>query len=203
MRIMRTTRRQILATYSVLLSILTGTQSYASSAADVHGAQKIDGHLNQTEWKNDIQELRRMNLLVPIEHFNVEQVKGSYYQARGGQMHEASDFLAPRFTAVHAVSDGRIEKLFLSRFGGTTVYESEPSDRYIFYYAHLQSYAPGLKDGDKVRRGQIIGFVGTSGNAPPNTPHLHFSIGRMGPEKRWWKTAPLDPYEVFTKQSKI
>ena len=115
--------KRIIITYILLLSIL---ESHASSATDLEALQKDSGHLNQSEWRDDIQELRRMNLLVPIEHFDVEQIKGSYYQERGGQMHEASDFSAPRFTPVHAVSDGRIEKLFLSRFGGTTIYESDP-----------------------------------------------------------------------------
>ncbi len=195
--------KQTIFTHILLLLVLNITESQASSATDLNASHKDAGHLNQRDRRDDIKEIRRMNLLVPIEHFDVEQIKGSYYQERGGQRHEASDFIAPRFTPIHAVSDGRIEKLFLSRLGGKTIYESDSSDGYIFYYAHLQSYAPGLKDGDQVKRGQVIGFVGTSGNAPPNSPHLHFSIGRRGPEKRWWETVPLDPYEVFSKQTKI
>lgn len=146
-----------------------------------------------------IAALRSMNLQIPIDGFNPEKIKGSFYEMRGGQMHKASDFLSPRFTPIHAVSDGQIAKLFLSKAGGNTIYEFDPSKRFDFYYAHLQSYAPGLKDGAKVKKGQVIGFVGTSGNAPPGTPHLHFSIEVLGPDKRWWQGTPVDPYEVFRR----
>ncbi len=112
-------------------------------------------------------------------------------------MHEAVDMLAPRNTPIHAVSDGTIAKLFHSRFGGTTVYQFDPQQRYVFYYAHLEKYADGLTEKQSVHKGDVIGFVGTSGNAPPNTPHLHLSISVTGKEKRWWVAAPVDPYEVF------
>ncbi|HEY9772447.1 MAG TPA: M23 family metallopeptidase [Planktothrix sp.] len=130
-------------------------------------------------------------------------MKGSFYEMRGTGRHEATDMLAPRNTPIHAVCDGRIAKLFLSRFGGTTIYQFDPQERFVFYYAHLQSYAPGLKDGQLVHKGDVIAFVGTSGNAPPNTPHLHLSISVLGKEKQWWKAAPLDPYEVFAHRPMV
>jgi murein DD-endopeptidase MepM/ murein hydrolase activator NlpD len=95
------------------------------------------------------------------------------------------------------VADGRIVKLFESVPGGHTIYQFDPTERYCYYYAHLERRAAGLKEGDRVRRGDVIGFVGTSGNAPPDTPHLHFAIYRLGPERRWWQGVPLDPYPLL------
>ena len=103
------------------------------------------------------------------------------------------DILAPRGTPVVASVSGRIAKLFTSAAGGLTVYQFDPEERHCYYYAHLDSYAPDLTEGQVVERGQIIGFVGTTGNAPPDTPHLHFAIFRLGPDKRWWEGEPLDP----------
>ncbi|MBS1953165.1 MAG: M23 family metallopeptidase [Cyanobacteria bacterium SZAS-4] len=112
-------------------------------------------------------------------------------------MHGAADMLAPRNTPVHAVENGRISKLFNSKRGGLTVYEADPSGRFVYYYAHLEKYADNIHDGDAVKKGEVIGYVGTSGNAPPNTPHLHFSIGLGDATKKWWVTSSVDPYEVF------
>jgi murein DD-endopeptidase MepM/ murein hydrolase activator NlpD len=153
--------------------------------------------LTPDQWHRYVQELRGMHLQVPLDGFDPQRMKGSFYESRGGQMHEAVDMLAPRYTLIHAVCDGRIAKLFHSRLGGTTIYQFDEHERFVFYYAHLQDYAKGLTEGETVKKGDIIGFVGTSGNAPPNTPHLHFSISVLGPTKQWWKAMPLDPYEVF------
>jgi peptidoglycan LD-endopeptidase LytH len=159
--------------------------------------------LSPSEWATGVQQLRGMHLQIPLEGFDPQRMKGSYYETRGGQMHEAVDMLAPRSTPIHAVCDGRIAKLFHSRLGGTTIYQFDQNQRFVFYYAHLQNYAEGLTDGETVKKGDVIGYVGTSGNAPPNTSHLHFSISVLGPLKQWWKASPLDPYEVFTKSLPI
>jgi murein DD-endopeptidase MepM/ murein hydrolase activator NlpD len=98
---------------------------------------------------------------------------------------------------VLAVEDGRIARLFVSKAGGNTIYQFDPSGEYCYYYAHLERYADGLKEGDQVRKGQLIGYVGTSGNAPKDTPHLHFAIFRLTPDKHWWEGTPLDPFDVF------
>jgi murein DD-endopeptidase MepM/ murein hydrolase activator NlpD len=98
---------------------------------------------------------------------------------------------------VLAVEAGTVAKLFLSNAGGLTVYQFDPRSTYAYYYAHLERYADGLKDGDDVRRGQVIGYVGTSGNAPRDTPHLHFAIFRLTDEKRWWQGTAIDPYPVL------
>jgi murein DD-endopeptidase MepM/ murein hydrolase activator NlpD len=149
-----------------------------------------------------VAELRSRHLLMPIQNFNPQLIKGSFYEMRGTEMHEAADMLAPRNTPVLAVEDGTIGKLWLSKAGGITIYQFDPSQRYVYYYAHLESYAPNLKDGDIVKRGQVIGFVGTSGNAPPNTPHLHFSISVVTEPGRWWSGAQIDPYEVFASNGR-
>jgi hypothetical protein len=93
--------------------------------------------------------------------------------------------------------DGRVAKLFLSKPGGLTIYQFDPTSTYAYYYAHLERYADGLKDGDRVERGDVIGYVGTSGNAPPDTPHLHFAIFKLTDAKRWWQGVAIDPYPVL------
>jgi len=115
----------------------------------------------------------------------------------GSRAHEAIDILAPRNTPVKAIEGGTIARLFESKAGGITVYQFDPTEAYCYYYAHLERYAEGLREGDKVRKGQVIGYVGTSGNAPKNTPHLHFAIFKLTAEKHWWEGTPIDPYDVL------
>lgn len=137
-------------------------------------------------------------LEVPVVGTRRDQLRGMFDEARGGsRRHEAIDILAPKGTPVVAVEDGTIAKLFLSDAGGITIYQFDPTDRYAYYYAHLDAYAPGLKDGDTVRRGETIGFVGVSGNAPKDTPHLHFAIFELTDAKRWWQGTPIDPYPIL------
>jgi murein DD-endopeptidase MepM/ murein hydrolase activator NlpD len=98
---------------------------------------------------------------------------------------------------VHAIDDGCVARLFESQAGGITLYQFDPTRTYTYYYAHLERYADEIDEGDAVTRGQVIGYVGTSGNAPPDTPHLHLAIFILGPEKRWWQGTPIDPYDVW------
>ena len=118
-------------------------------------------------------------------------------QPRGGRQHEAIDILAPRNTPVKAVEGGKIARLFFSKAGGITVYQFDPTEQYCYYYAHLERYADGLVEGQELRKGQVIGYVGTPGNAPKDTPHLHFAIFRLTEAKRWWEGTPIDPYDVL------
>jgi murein DD-endopeptidase MepM/ murein hydrolase activator NlpD len=103
---------------------------------------------------------------------------------------------------VHAVTDGTVAKLFESNAGGHTVYQFDASRHFCFYYAHLERYAEGLAQGQHVSRGQVIAYVGTSGNAPPNTPHLHFAIFQLTDPQRWWQGRAIDPYLVFAPQTR-
>lgn len=144
-------------------------------------------------------ELRHRALELPIEDANVDAMEGDFAERRGGGLrgHEAVDILAPRHTPIHAVEDGTVAKLFTSKAGGITLYQFDPSQKYCYYYAHLERYAPGVREGMRVSKGEVIGYVGTTGNAPPSTPHLHFAIYRLGADKRWWEGQPLDPYLVY------
>ena len=145
----------------------------------------------------DGEELADRHLTIPVQGVSAGQLVDSFRDAREGHEHDAIDILAPRNTPVLAVEDGTIAKLFLSKAGGNTIYQFDPSGEYCYYYAHLERYADGLREGDRVGRGQVIAYVGTSGNAPENTPHLHFSIVRLTPEKHWWEGTPIDPYTVL------
>ena len=135
-----------------------------------------------------VEELRRRSLTLPVQGIKREELRDTFNEMRGAtRRHEAIDILAPRNTPVFAVEDGEIAKLFVSEAGGITIYQFDPDEEYVYYYAHLERYAGGLKEGDDVKRGQIIGYVGTTGNAPRDTPHLHFAIFKMTDEKRWWQ----------------
>ena len=142
--------------------------------------------------------LRHQGLQVPLSNLSAGDLRSSFDEKRGGsRAHEAMDILAPRNTPVLAVDDGCVAKLFESKAGGLTVYQFDPTFTYTYYYAHLERYADDLEQGDAVRQGEVIGYVGTSGNAPPDTPHLHFAIFIMGIEKKWWEGTPIDPYDVW------
>jgi len=137
-------------------------------------------------------------LAMPVEGARTIDLHDSFEESRGGaRRHEATDILAPRGTPVLAAVDGSVEKLFTSKQGGLTVYEFDRNREYCYYYAHLDRYAEGLREGQKVLRGDRLGYVGTSGDAPPGTPHLHFAIFRLGPEKRWWIGTPINPYPLL------
>ena len=143
------------------------------------------------------EELAARELVVPVEGVQPDALVRSFEEARGGRRHEAIDILAPRNTPVMAIEDGTVARLFHSKAGGITLYQFDPTGRYCYYYAHLERYADGLTEGQELRKGQIIGYVGTSGNAPKETPHLHFAIFRLTGAKRWWEGTPVDPYDVL------
>lgn len=147
-------------------------------------------------------ELATRGLLVPVQGIGRQQLHDTFGEPRGGgaRAHQALDIMAPRNTPVLAVEDGKIAKLFTSDQGGLTIYQFDPSETYAYYYAHLDRYTDGLKEGQTVRKGQVIGYVGTTGNAGPDSPHLHFAIFRLTPEKKWWKGDPLNPFEVLRGQ---
>jgi peptidoglycan LD-endopeptidase LytH len=139
-------------------------------------------------------------LRMPIDGVKVESLKGGFEERRGGRPHEAIDILAPRHTPVLAVESGTIAKLFVSNAGGITIYQFDPSGRIAYYYAHLERYADGLHEGQAVVQGDVIGYVGTTGNAPPDTPHLHFAVFELDDTRRWWKGKAIDPYQVFKEK---
>jgi peptidoglycan LD-endopeptidase LytH len=144
-----------------------------------------------------IEHLRQRHLTVPVAGVTRDALISTFHEARGARRHEALDILAPRGTPVLAVEDGTIAKLFTSDAGGLTIYQLDPVRLVSYYYAHLDRYADGVAEGAGVRRGDVLGYVGTTGNAQPDTPHLHFAIFRLGPEARWWEGEPVDPYLVL------
>ena len=129
-----------------------------------------------------------------------EQLGDTFTDERGGgeRLHEALDIMAPRGTRVLAAAPGTVERLFQSQAGGNTIYVRSNDRRTIHYYAHLDAYAPGLEEGDRVSRGEVIGTVGSSGNASEEAPHLHFAILRTTPDAEWWEPATaINPYPLL------
>lgn len=141
------------------------------------------------------------SLLIPVAGIKSAQIRDTYNESRGDErMHEALDILAPTGTPVYAVADGRVAKLFTSKPGGLTIYQFDPTEKFSYYYAHLERYADSLKEGQQVKRGEIIGYVGATGNADPAAPHLHFAMYELGPEKNWWQGRPINPYPLLGHQ---
>jgi murein DD-endopeptidase MepM/ murein hydrolase activator NlpD len=138
-------------------------------------------------------------LAIPVAGIRPEQLGDTFTQARaGGRPHDAIDIMAPRGTPVIAAAEGTVEKLFFSNGGGgITAYVRSPDRAWSYYYAHLDRYAPGLAEGQQVRRGDPIGFVGSTGNASPDGPHLHFAISRMGPGDGFWQGTAINPYPLL------
>jgi murein DD-endopeptidase MepM/ murein hydrolase activator NlpD len=145
----------------------------------------------------DVVELRRRRLPIPVEGVSAALLVPTFHQPRSQGEHAALDILAPRGTPVVAVEDAQVAKLFTSQRGGLTIYLFDSTSIYCYYYAHLDQYAEGLRDGQHVVRGEVIGYVGTTGNAPRNTPHLHFAVFKLGPEKNWWQGTAIDPYLIW------
>ena len=145
---------------------------------------------------------RTSALLVPVVGISANELRDSYEEARGGgRVHRAIDIRAPRGTAVIAAVDGTVRKLFTSKAGGLTIYQFDVKEEHNYYYAHLDRYAPNISEGLFVKAGTVIGYVGTSGNAPVDTPHLHFAIEVLTPTKEWWKGEPVNPYPLLTRRA--
>jgi murein DD-endopeptidase MepM/ murein hydrolase activator NlpD len=144
-------------------------------------------------------DLRERSLLIPVQGIAPASLRDNFNDARGGglRVHHALDIMAARGTPVLAVEDGRIVRLHHGGAGGITVYQLDGSGRYGYYYAHLDRYADGLAEGQKVTRGDVLGFVGTTGNAPATAPHLHFAIYEVEDAKRPWRGRPIDPYPLW------
>ena len=147
---------------------------------------------------DDVSRLRARGLALPVSAVSAAQLTDTYTHARkGGATHEAMDIMASRGTPVLAVEDGRVTKLFLSKAGGISLYQFDRAAEYVYYYAHLDRYAEGIMEGDTVTKGQIIGYVGSTGNAAPDAPHLHFSVARLGPERHWRRGTPITPFLIW------
>jgi murein DD-endopeptidase MepM/ murein hydrolase activator NlpD len=145
-------------------------------------------------------EIGPTGLAIPVAGLKAADLIDTYKQARAGgaRVHDAIDIMAPHGTPVVAAAPGKLEKLFFSKGGGgISAYVRSPDSRYVFYYAHLQEYAPGLKEGQPIKQGDPIGTVGSSGNANPAGPHLHFAIHRMQPGEKWYQGSAVNPYPLL------
>jgi Membrane proteins related to metalloendopeptidases len=148
----------------------------------------------------DTRDLMDRKLTLPIAGLQAADIQDTFNQTRDGtRRHEATDILAPRGTRVLAVDNGTIRKLFLSKPGGLTIYQFDNAGKYCYYYAHLDRYVEGLSEGMQVKQGDLIGYVGSTGNADPKTPHLHLAFFLLGPDKKWWEGTPINPYPVLMK----
>lgn len=141
-------------------------------------------------------------LAFPVPAASVTVLSDSFEEARGWRSHLAIDILAPRGSPVVAVDDGTLGRLSSSFTAGIFLCLLDNAGRYCFFYAHLEGYAEGLAEGRRVRRGEVIGYVGTTGNAPANTPHLHFAIQEMTVPKQCWSGHPVNPYPLLADRTR-
>ena len=137
------------------------------------------------------------DLAIPVAGIEKRSLVDTWGQSRVGHLHSAIDIMAARGTPVVSAANGIVLKLFTSRAGGLTVYVADPTKTWVYYYAHLDSYAPGLAPGQTVAQGDVLGFVGTTGNASPDAPHLHFEIERLPPGGEWWRGEAVNPYPIL------
>lgn len=144
-----------------------------------------------------LEALRQRHIGLPVKGVARRELVDTFRQSRGSRLHEALDIMAPRGTPVVAADDGSIAKLFTSKAGGLTIYQFDPTMTFSYYYAHLDRYASGLREGQYVARGDTIGFVGSSGNASESAPHLHFAVFRLTSPPQWWRGDPIDPYPAL------
>ena len=171
-------------------AVSRGTAVVSAVPAGTSGSKSED---------DTVRLLKGKRLSMPLDGTSPDQLRDTFNESRAGGLrtHEAIDIMAPKGTPVRAVEDARVAKLFRSVAGGLTIYLTDPSETFTYYYAHLDRYAQGLKEEQRVRRGELIGYVGSTGNASADAPHLHFAIFQMGPEHRWWQGEPINPFSVL------
>ncbi len=156
------------------------------------------GPLDPAVTTDDLDALWARQLMVPVEGITRAVLKDNFTAGRGNsRLHAALDILAPKSTPVLAADDHVIGRLTEGPVGGIVIYASDLDARFVYYYAHLQRYRRGLSVGDRVAKGSVIGYVGTTGNAPPNTPHLHFQVMKRGRGRAWWDGPPINAFSFF------
>lgn len=182
---------------SVVWLLAFNSGDRATEAAAAHKAVVVAPKVNEDARQAS---LAPSGMAIPVVGVKASELLDTYKQARAGgaRIHDAIDIMAPSGTPVVAAGPGVVEKLFFSKGGGgITVYVRSPDRQWMHYYAHLQEYAPGLKEGMRVARGQALGRVGITGNANPAGPHLHFAIHRMGPQDGFWEGSAVNPYPLL------
>ncbi|MBC7893797.1 MAG: M23 family metallopeptidase [Cytophagaceae bacterium] len=142
--------------------------------------------------------------MVPVDGVSADRLADTFTSSRGERgIHGALDILAPRGTPVVAADAGTVWKVRSNALGGKTIYTIDEGSRFVYYYAHLDRYADGLSEGQRIARGDLLGYVGTTGNAPPGTPHLHFQLLRYRGNGRWWDGVPLDPRPFLSRPGQV
>ena len=147
--------------------------------------------------------LRAKRLMVPVAGVAPERVPDTFTARRGTRIHSALDIMAPRGTPVLSADAGKVFKVRSNNLGGRTVYALDAQERFVYYYAHLDRYADGLAEGQALQPGDVIGYVGTTGNAPPNAPHLHFQLLLYRGNGRWWDGDPLNPRPFLARAGRV
>jgi murein DD-endopeptidase MepM/ murein hydrolase activator NlpD len=148
---------------------------------------------------SDADYLWTRNLVIPVAGADMSKVPDSFFAERDGgeRVHRALDILAPRGTPILAADDGKILRMSTSTLGGICMYTVDPAGRIVYYYAHMDHYNEAMSPGRAIVRGDTLGFVGTTGNAPKNTPHLHFQIMRWPADGKYWNGEPIDPFDYL------
>jgi murein DD-endopeptidase MepM/ murein hydrolase activator NlpD len=197
---------------ALCLAVLVGAcarQSYTTSPAPAarrapepagtsDASREVVGTTGPMSGSETVNYILGRGLIVPVAGVAVSQLQDSFDEGRdGSRVHRALDILAPRGTPVLSADDGRILRVRPNALGGNTVYATDPLGRVVYYYAHLDAYQPGLTEGATIARGDVLGIVGTTGNAPKDTPHLHFQIMRMPADGKYWDGEAINPYPLF------
>ncbi|MBL8960445.1 MAG: M23 family metallopeptidase [Gemmatimonadetes bacterium] len=198
-------KRRVIATMLVLAGGCRGLQPLPPPQAPVPGRDlpaeerppegETAGHAVVPD---DHTALLTRALLIPVRGVRPDQLRDSFRAARGDRVHAALDIMAPRGTPVVAADGGLLWKVRSNALGGLTVYILDDEQRFVYYYAHLDRYADDTKEGRRVEKGAVLGYVGTTGNAPPNAPHLHFQLMKYRGDGRWWDGEPINPFPYLT-----
>lgn len=197
----------VVAITAVVTAVLTSLFWIAAYSIALPGGEGADERVITETTEPEAQAelvLGPAGLAVPVAGVSVEQLVDTYSQSRAGgaRSHDAIDIMAPAGRPVVAAAEGTVEKLFFSEGGGgISAYVRSPDRQWIYYYAHLEAYAPGLREGQHLERGDPIGMVGSTGNADPAGPHLHFAVHRMAPGERWHQGTPVNPYPLLAGRS--
>jgi len=146
---------------------------------------------------DDLDALWNRQLMVPVEGIVRPKIVDNFAAKRGAAIHGALDLMAPRSTPVLAADDCVIGRLVTGPVGGIVIYATDPTERFVYYYAHLERYRRGLAVGDRVAKGSVIGYVGTTGNAPRTAPHLHFQVMKRAVGRAWWDGPSINPLPFF------
>ena len=188
--------RQLAAPYPAPASAASSATAAPSPRVVLAGAPTLGRSAVSDE--EAVSYLLSRTLEIPVAGRSARQLQDTFDEGRdGGRVHRALDILAPRGTPVLSADSGRVLRVKSNSLGGNTIYTTDPHGRIVYYYAHLDSYWKGLVEGLVVARGDTLGFVGTTGNAPKDTPHLHFQVMRMPPDGKYWDGEPINPYPLF------